>query len=304
MGASFLGTIDLSWLQVGAGQSLTNQAGWTGEFFSGVLCVIVASPCTALFMGAALGYAIAQPLPILMTVFLALGVGLSFPYLMLAGFPQAAKILPRPGQWMEVVKEVMGFPLFATVIWLLSILAKSVSSAAVTWILVGILISALGLWTFHLKKKRKGTRWLGISLGWLGLLVSLLFVKDELKAGTKTAGDLSGHGISWEVFSREKAKEYSLKGKAVFVDFTASWCVTCQVNEEVTLGNSSVRDFIKEKEIIMMKADWTKADPTITQALKSFDRIGVPFYVVYVPGSGKGQGLGEILTPKIFKNAF
>lgn len=134
--------------------------------------------------------------------------------------------------------------------------------------------------------------------------MSLLFVKDELKAGTKTAGDLSGHGISWEVFSREKAKEYSLKGKAVFVDFTASWCVTCQVNEEVTLGNSSVRDFIKEKEIIMMKADWTKADPTITQALKSFDRIGVPFYVVYVPGSGKGQGLGEILTPKIFKNAF
>ena len=306
LGASFLGAIDLSWLQAGAGQSLTNQAGWTGEFFSGVLCVIVASPCTAPFMGAALGYAISQPLPILIVVFLAMGIGLCFPYLMLACFPKAAKVLPRPGQWMELVKEVMAFPLFATVLWLLWILGKAVNPSAVIGVLAGILLSSVGLWLFHLKRKKKGKlhRWAGMGMGWLGLVFSLMFIRTQLLEGSPNPSELSGHGISWEAFSEDKAKEYSLKGKAVFVDFTASWCVTCQVNEEVTFGNASVREFIKEKEIIMMKADWTKADPAITQALKSYDRIGVPFYVVYAPSSGKGKGLGEILTPKIFKNAF
>ena len=304
LGASFLGAIDLSWLQVGAGQGLANQAGWTGEFFSGVLCVIVASPCTAPFMGAALGYAISQPLPILMTVFLSLGIGLSFPYLVLATFPQAAKILPRPGQWMEVVKEVMAFPLFATVIWLLWILAQSSTPFSMVGVLACILISGIGLWAYHLKRKTIWWKRLGFALGFLGLLASFWVVKNQLQVEKTAPGESVSHGISWKPFIAEEARQASLSGKTVFVDFTASWCVTCQVNEEVTFGNDSVREFVKQKEIVMMKADWTKADPLITEALKSYNRIGVPYYVVYDPGTGKGRGLGEILTPKIFKSAF
>lgn len=302
LGVSFLGGIDLSWLQVGAGQSLANQAGWTGEFFSGVLCVVVASPCTAPFMGAALGYAIAQPLPILLTVFLSLGIGLAFPYLVLALFPQAARVLPRPGRWMETVKEAMAFPLFATVIWLLWILGRSSSAFAMIGTLSGILISGIGLWAHHHKKQRK-IRW-GILLGITGVLVSLWMVHRQMQNPIQASGSSISHGITWEAFSEERAAEASKAGKWVFVDFTASWCVTCQVNEEVTFGSAGVRDFIREKDIVMMKADWTKADPAITQALKSYQRIGVPYYVVYAPGSGKGRGLGEILTPKIFKKAF
>jgi len=304
LGASFLGAIDLSWLQVGAGQGLANQAGWTGEFFSGVLCVVVASPCTAPFMGAALGYAISQPLPILMTVFLSLGVGLSFPYLVLATFPQAAKVLPRPGQWMEVVKEVMAFPLFATVIWLLWILAQSSTPFSMVGVLACILVSAIGLWAFHLKRKTVWWKRLGFILGVAGLLASFWVVRNQLQVEKTAPGESISHGISWKPFVAEEARQASLSGKPVFVDFTASWCVTCQVNEEVTFGNDSVREFVKEKQILMMKADWTKADPLITEALKSYNRIGVPYYVIYDAGTGKGRGLGEILTPKIFKSAF
>lgn len=303
LGASFLGAIDLSWLQVGAGQSLANQAGWTGEFFSGVLCVIVASPCSAPFMGAALGYAISQPLPILMTVFLALGVGLSFPYLMLATFPSAARVLPRPGQWMEVVKEIMAFPLFATVIWLLWVLGQSTTPFSIVGVLTCALVSAAGLWAYHLKKKKQWVKRLGILLCWAGFLTSLAVVKAQLEA--PVAQDTSAaHGISWEPFSELKAQEASRGGRPVFVDFTASWCVTCQVNEEVTFTSHEIKEFIREKNILMMKADWTKADPEITKALKAYDRIGVPYYVIYEAGSEKGRGIGEILTPKIFKHAF
>lgn len=304
LGASFLGAIDLSWLQVGAGHKLANQAGWTGEFFSGVLCVIVASPCTAPFMGAALGYAISQPLPILLTVFLSLGVGLSFPYLVLATFPQAAKVLPRPGQWMEVLKEIMAFPLFATVIWLLWILAQSSTPFSVIGVLNSALISGVGLWAYHLKRKKPWVKKLGIGLGLLGVFAAFSVVRNQARIQISAPGETLSHGISWKPFVEEEARKASLAGKPVFVDFTASWCVTCQVNEEVTFGNESVREFVKEKQIVMMKADWTKADPLITEALKSYDRIGVPFYVVYDPNSGKGRGLGEILTPKIFKAAF
>lgn len=304
LGASFLGAIDLSWLQVGAGQSLANQAGWTGEFFSGVLCVIVASPCTAPFMGAALGYAISQPLPILLSVFLALGLGLSFPYLVLATFPSAAKVLPRPGAWMEVVKEIMAFPLFATVIWLLWVLGQSTTASAIVEVLTCILLSAFGLWAYHLKRQKAWVKKTGMILGFMGLLAALWVVREQVKAGVGSSVVKAEHGIAWEAFNEEKAREVSLAGKPVFVDFTASWCVTCQVNEEVTFTSQEVKEFVKANQIVMMKADWTKADPEITKALKSYDRIGVPFYVAYDPGTGKGRGLGEILTPKIFKRAF
>ncbi len=304
LGASFLGAIDLSWLQVGAGQSLANQAGWTGEFFSGVLCVVVASPCTAPFMGAALGYAISQPLPILLSVFLALGLGLSFPYLVLATFPSAAKGLPRPGAWMEVVKEIMAFPLFATVIWLLWVLGQSTTASAIVQVLTCILLSSLGLWAYHLKRKKAWVKKLGMALGFVGLVAALWVVREQVKAGVGGSEIKAEHGIAWEPFNEEKAREASLAGKPVFVDFTASWCVTCQVNEEVTFTSQEIKEFVKARQIVMMKADWTKADPEITKALKSYDRIGVPFYVAYDAGTGKGRGLGEILTPKIFKQAF
>jgi len=304
LGASFLGAIDLSWLQVGAGQGLANQAGWTGEFFSGALCVLVASPCTAPFMGAALGYAISQPLPILMTIFLALGFGLSFPYLILAAFPQAARVLPRPGQWMEVIKEVMAFPLFATAVWLLWILAQASTPFSAVGVLSCILLSSFGLWMFHLKRKKIWVKRWGVGVGVLGLISAFWVVRGQMQVQEMAPGESLSHGILWKPFVEEEARRVSLSGKAVFVDFTASWCVTCQVNEEVTFGNESVQQFVREKEIVMMKADWTKADPLITAALKSYNRIGVPFYVVYDAGSGTGRGIGEILTPKIFKNAF
>lgn len=304
LGASFLGGIDLSWLQIGAGQNLANQSGWVGEFFSGVLCVIVASPCTAPFMGAALGYAISQPLGILLTVFLSLGLGLSFPYLLLALFPQAAKILPRPGRWMEAVKEIMAFPLFATVIWLLWILSQSATPFSPMGVLVGLLVFGVGIWFRKRYKPKSWQQALGALLQGLALLGSLFLVREQLKVEVLAPGITVSHGIEWRAFTQELAKKASLEGRPVFVDFTASWCVTCQVNEEVTFTSDKVKAFIKEKNILMLKADWTKADPLITEALKSYNRIGVPYYVVYQPGTGQGQGIGEILTPKIFENAF
>jgi len=304
LGASFLGAIDLSWLQIGAGQSLASQSGWMGEFFSGVLCVIVASPCTAPFMGAALGYAISQPLGILLTVFLALGLGLSFPYLLLALLPQAAKVLPRPGRWMETVKEVMAFPLFATVIWLLWILSQSATPFTPIGVLVALLVFSLGIWFRKRNKPRSWKRGFGAFLQGAALVGSLFLVREQLKVEVLPTGISISHGIQWQAFSKELAEKTSLSGQPVFVDFTASWCVTCQVNEEVTFSSDRIKAFIKEKNILMLKADWTKADPLITEALKSYNRIGVPYYVVYPPGVGRGEGIGEVLTPKIFEKAF
>lgn len=222
------------------------------SFLSGVLATIVATPCTAPFMGSALGYAISQPVWVAMSVFTALGVGMAFPYVLLSCFPSLLKFVPKPGPWMTKFEKFLGLLLMATVLWL--------------------------LWVFALQKG-----------------IPIPFLTAESKTGEK---------ISWEAYSEEAVQKYRTEGRPVFVDFTAAWCLTCQVNERVALSPERVVNKFKELNIAPLKADWTSRDPKITEALQRFGRNGVPFYVLYPADIKKDPVfLPEILTPDIVLDA-
>jgi thiol:disulfide interchange protein DsbD len=275
-----------------AADSLTAKSDWRGSFGTGVLAVIVASPCTAPFMSAALGYAITQPAVIALSVFASLGVGMATPYLLLTLFPALLAKLPRPGRWMELFKQFMAFPMFATCVWLLWVLAQQVDAGGVA-LALGVLV-AVGFATWALGLSQKGAypfRWVALAGAVLAALTfAPLATTEPAAAAAKSASD-SG----WVDYSPEKLAQLKSEGKPVFVDFTAAWCVTCQVNKRVALNTDQVVDRFTAEGIVRMKADWTNRDERITKALAEFGRNGVPLYVLY-DAQGNPTVLPEILT--------
>jgi len=261
-----------------AGNTYLNDA------LSGVLAVAIASPCSAPFMGAAIGYALAQSAASTLVVFTALGVGMALPYVLLAFFPHWRKYLPAPGAWMVRLKQLLAFPLYATVVWLAWVLGAQLDNDAVARLGAALLFIALGLWAWQ--NARTGGAW-----GWrwtaVGALVAAVVVGAPVvtvapgESGVKT---VAGDRGSWQEYAPERVTQLTDSGRTVFVDFTAAWCVTCQVNKKLVLNSDAVQRAFAQHNVALLRADWTRRDATIGRALASLGRNGVPVYVLYRKG--------------------
>jgi thiol:disulfide interchange protein DsbD len=250
---------------------------------TGVLAVAVASPCTAPFMGASLGLAVSLPATQALSVFAALGLGMALPYLAASAWPALARALPRPGAWMVQFKGLMAFPMFATVIWLLWVLAMGL--AAWTW------AGSVGA--------KPGTRVI-VRVACLAVLtLTAWWAVPSLRTLPPTgtgSGEPTVADTRWQVWSPQRVSQALAEGRPVFVDFTAAWCVTCQYNKRTTLADPQVLEAFDRKRVLLLRADWTRRDPEITAALSRLGRNGVPVYALMAPGDGPTRLLGEILS--------
>jgi thiol:disulfide interchange protein DsbD len=250
---------------------------YANSFLSGVLAAVIASPCTAPFMGAALGFALTQSAFAALVVFGALGVGMALPYVLLAWFPAWLRHLPKPGPWMQRLRALLAFPLYATVVWLTWVLALQVGVEGAVRLLALLVMVALAAWLYA----QRGVAWriaAACVIAAAGLLAWPLAADSDAPVPTHTADG------RWEAFTPARVAELNAAGKPVFVDFTAAWCVTCQVNERLVLDSELVRDALAQRRVSLLRADWTRRDPMITQALADLGRNGVPVYVLYRPG--------------------
>lgn len=285
---------------MGVGQHLTVGEGDRAAFFTGVLATVVATPCTAPFMGTAIGYALGQPAVIALAVFTSLGVGLAFPYVLVTWVPALASRLPRPGVWMQTLKQFLAFPLLATVVWLVWVASFQAGPQAVGAILMGLVLIAFAAWV--------GAHWRGtgaraIATAAVALAAVLAFAIRPLDAPPPSAAGDGAHAaadFAWEPFSTARIAELRAEGRPVFVDFTAAWCVTCQVNKKVALETAEVVAKMKQLGVVAIRADWTRPDAAITRALQEFGRDGVPLYVLYTGrASDPPRILPQILTSTI-----
>lgn len=290
-------------------QTLSGKKGHSGAFFTGVLATLVATPCTAPFMGAALGYALTQNPVVSMIVFLALGLGLALPYLALCYIPALRSKLPKPGAWMETFKQFLAFPMFLTAAWLVWVLSQQAGALSTLMVLSALVFITLIFWV----AKRLPEKGLGRKLG-LGLMIfSSLFVlyalctpKMEIEGSPNVT---STEFANWSEFSSSKLDELLKGNKAVFTNMTAAWCITCKVNERIALKTETIRNLFANKNIEYLKGDWTNQDADITAYLNKFERQGVPLYVYYGPRdtqTGKRPEpviLPQILTAGLVKRA-
>jgi len=296
LGLSLAGQFEIGLTLTSAGGSLAQKQGYTGSFFTGVLAVVVATPCTAPFMGAAIGYALAQSPAVTFAVFTALALGLAAPYVALTLQPAWTRLLPRPGAWMEVLRQAVAVPIFVTVIWLAWSLI-SAYGAGLLWSLLGsLLLLAIAGWFLG--------RWPTIVAALIVLVViaASIIAPKKLVTASETLSPPEASG-GWQPWSAQAVSGYQAQGRPVFVDFTASWCLSCQVNERVALQQPQVQQAFKDANVALLKADWTRGDDAITQALSSMGRSGVPAYALYVPGQSEPQLLPEALTPGIVTEA-
>jgi len=288
VGLNLSGLFDIGGGFTGIGSGLAARQGLAGSFFTGVLAAVVATPCTAPFMGAALAFALAQPAAVLLAVFLALGLGLALPFLVLAFWPAAQRWLPRPGAWMDKFKQFLAFPMYAAVVWLLWVLAQQTGPDGVALALGGLVLIAFALWL------RRASRGLAGGAVALASLVLALGVGSVIKP---VSADVRAADAAVEAYSAERVVELRAQNKPVFVNMTASWCISCLVNERVALSRPEVKDAFAKAGITYLKGDWTREDPAITAVLKAHGRSGVPLYLYYAPGAAEAQVLPQILTP-------
>ena len=263
---------------------------------SGVLAVVVASPCTAPFMGAALGYAISQSIPVTIGVFAVLGAGMAVPYALLAWFPGWRRRLPKPGAWMERVKQFLAFPLYATVAWLAWVLGAQVDNDAVLRLAVALVFVAFAAWAWRVFRAGGAKLWAGAATASVVGIAMLIAPLVTGSAGATQARAANAQASSeWTPFSPAAVDALTANGRAVFVDFTAAWCVTCQINKRLVLNDADVRAAFARKNVALVRADWTRRDPEITQALSALGRNGVPVYVLYRPGKS------PVLLPEVLQ---
>ncbi len=289
----------LWYANVGIGQRgsvLLQRQGVAGDFFTGVLAVVLATPCTAPFMGAALGYAFTGPAAGGMLVFLMLGVGLALPFLLIGFVPALARMLPRPGAWMETLKQLLAFPLYATAAWLVWVLAKQRGADAVGLWLAAAIALALGALAWTRVRNGGGRGWmLLILLAVVGTVWPLGKVqrlpKPEAAAATATHD-----GIASVAFSEQALSDLRAQGRVVFVNMTADWCVSCKANEKAVFGRDGFRESMRAADAVYMVGDYTNVDPLITAYLQRHKAVGVPLYVVYPGGGGEGRVLPVLLT--------
>ena len=302
IGLNLSGVFEVGSSLAGAGQELAERKGHSGSFFTGLLAVVVATPCTAPFMGAAIGSALVAPAFVSLIVFAMMGVGLALPFLLLGIFPAVAHRLPRPGMWMVRLRQAMAFPMYATAAWLLWVLAQQAGEAGLRMALAGAILVGLVSWLIGLGQQNVKKVWwprgfaLIGSAGLIGLMVTLHYTEPPVVSSREQATNA-------EPYSAERLAKLLAEGKPVFVNMTAAWCITCLVNERTTLSTAAVQKSMQDHNVVYMKGDWTNRDPAITAFLQSYQRDGLPFYVFYPAGEAPVV-LPPVLTQAIVTDAF
>ena len=314
---SLAGQFEIGLSLTSAGSSLVDRAGagkqsYSGSFFTGVLATVVATPCTAPLMGAAIGFALTQSAAVVFAVFTALALGLAAPYLLLSWQPAWVRVLPRPGAWMELLKQFTAVPLFATAIWLAWVYGQLHASSGVdqmALLLTCFLVLAIAGWALGRWPAKWASRIAALALIALGLAIPLSQTRDAARAGTPDQSNAmqqdaaqsglstSGAGLIWQPYSQQALDAARASGHPVFLDFTAAWCLSCQFNERAVLRSSDVESALRAHNFVLLKADWTNGDPEITKKLASLGRAGVPTYVLYPATAGSAPDvLPELLT--------
>lgn len=285
---------------MGVGQGLAERSGHLGAFFTGVLAVVVATPCTAPFMGAALGYALTQPVSHALAVFLALGLGLAAPWLTLSFVPAARRLLPRPGPWMERFRQFLAFPMYATAAWLVWVLATQTDATGLAVALGGMVLIGLIAWFWQTTRTSAGFwRGAGAAAAVAGLMGLGLLVGGLPPPGS-SAEDLQNQGAQyWQPYSAAHLDNLRAEGHPVLINFTAAWCITCQVNERLALDTEPVRAALDRAGVAPLKADWTRRDPAIARLLEQHGRSGVPMTLLYPRGAGTPEVLPTVLTESL-----
>ena len=286
----------------GVGSQAAQRGGLAGAFFTGALAVVVAAPCTAPFMAPALGWALTQPAAAALAVFAGLGLGFAAPFTLAAFVPALLTRLPKPGGWMEGFRKLMAFPMYGTAAWLAWVLVIQSGSDALARLFAAAVVLALAAWLLGVAQRRQAQ---GLPALAVGLTGAILLAGAALTAvwpnyATPTAGGdaalAEGSAIPYEAYSPEKLAEAQAAGKPVFINFTAAWCVTCQVNEKVAFSTKAASDAFAKTGAVYLKADWTRRDKTIADELARHGRAGVPLYLVYGAKGGEPQVLPQILT--------
>ena len=294
VGLNLSGVFQIGSGVVGAGGSLAGKSGHVGSFFTGMLAVLVATPCTAPFMGVAIAAGLAAPPPVTVTVFLAMGLGLATPYVLLAMVPGLGRMLPRPGRWMEVLKQALAFPMYGAAVWLLWVVSQEAGPDGVLAAAAGCVLLGFAAWVAGMAQagtahpRVTGTLTVLALAGAAGILAMVAAAPPERGSVAAETGA--------EAFTPARLAELRTAGKPVFVNMTAAWCVTCLVNERVAIRSDAVRQAFVSGGIAYLKGDWTRQDPAITAFLREHGRDGVPLYVFYPPAQGTPVELPQILT--------
>jgi thiol:disulfide interchange protein len=299
LGLSLAGQFEIGLTLTSAGSGLAAKQGYVGSFFTGVLAVVVATPCTAPLMGAAIGYALANSAIISIAVFTAVALGLAAPYLLLAFNPAWTRILPRPGAWMEVLKQAVSIPIFGTVIWLVWVFNQTAAASSLIFLLSAFLLLAVAGWILGRWPAKAPATIAAVVVLVLAVAVPVVAVHALTPSSATHAQD-----TRWQPFTPDLVARYRAEGKPVFVDFTASWCLSCQVNERVVLDRSDVQQRLNSSGVELVRADWTRHDETIADTLAALGRSGVPTYALYpADPNAPPRLLPEVLTPGIVFHA-
>lgn len=312
MGLSLSGVFEIGTGMMGVGSGLAQQKGYKGSFFTGVLTTVVATPCTAPLMGPALGFALTQSPAVGMLVFLALGLGVALPILILSFIPALARHLPKPGAWMETFKQFMAFPMYAAALFFLWVLGNQVGNLGVALVGAACILLAFAAWLYQMRL-RIGTFWRRSNavMATLSIVGAIYVVQSPfLETAPVAVAAVDSEtglvaGTNYEVFSTQRLNELQADSRPVFVNMTATWCIPCLANEQTTLSKDNVKQSLLDNGITYMKGDWTNEDPEITAILEQFNRPSVPLYILY-PGDQSKEPviLPQILTPGIAIDAF
>ncbi len=310
VGLNLSGVFEVGGGLAGVGDNLTQGDSYSASFFTGVLATLVATPCSAPFMAPAVGAALTQAPINALCIFAALGIGISLPFVLLSFAPWMRGVLPKPGAWMDTLKQVFAFPVYATAAWLLWVVAQETSPFGLGAALAGTILVALAAWSFQKARSSAGARKATVLATAAISLILAVFLPirfaDVAAAAPGSTARAHGDSDEWVPYSAARVEELNAAGKPLLVNFTASWCLTCMVNERNAFADDAVQKIFRDRKVTLMKGDWTNRDPAITKALAAFGRAGVPLYVVYnsQPGSHDPKVLPQILTASVVQSAF
>jgi thiol:disulfide interchange protein len=294
VGLNLSGVFQVGGGLAGTGNGLTERHGVAGSFFTGLLAVLVATPCTAPFMGVAIAAGLAAPPAVTILVFSVMGLGLAAPYVALASMPGLARLMPRPGRWMEVLKQALAFPMYGAAAWLVWVVSQEAGSNGVLGTVVGVVLIGFAGWVFGATQAAEmQPRRFGQAVAVISVLAALAVLSG---ISTVPAGASAESASNAEAFTPERLATLRAQGRPVFVNMTAAWCVTCLLNERVAIGTEQVRRAFAADDVTYLKGDWTRQDPAITEFLQQNGREGVPLYVFFPGSGGPPQVLPQILT--------
>jgi thiol:disulfide interchange protein DsbD len=310
VGLNMSGLFEIGASLQGIGAGAASRGGGLGAFLTGALAVVVAAPCTAPFMAPALGWAMTQPAALSLAVFAGLGLGFAAPFTLAALAPGLLTRLPRPGPWMDTFRKVLAFPMYGAAAWLAWVLAVQAGPDLLARLLAAGVLLAFACWLAGLAQKRailgQPSRILGIT----ALVIAALSVAAAVwpspaaaDASAQAASGVDASGLAYEAYSPERLSALQAEGRPVFVNYTAAWCVTCQVNERVAFSTRIAAEAFEASGTVYLKADWTRRDAVIAEDLARFGRAGVPLYLVYPAGGGEPRILPQLLTPDIVARA-